>query len=55
MSEHERKIAVLETKVENMEGWMKAIDSRLRTVERQQWIGVGILIAVQLVIQFFTK
>lgn len=55
MSHEQERIAVLETKVENLEGWMKTIDSRLRSVEKQIWTGVGILVAVQLAIQFFTK
>ena len=55
MSQEQERIAVLETKVNNIESWIKAVDDRLRAVERQMWMGVGILIAVQLVIQYFSK
>lgn len=55
MSHEQERIAVLEAEVDNMKDWMKTIDSRLRSVEKQIWTGVGILVAVQLAIQFFTK
>lgn len=55
MSHEQERIAVLETEVKNIKGWMKTIDDRLRSVEKQIWTGVGILVAVQLAIQFFAK
>jgi len=55
MSQEQQRIAVLETKVENLTGWMKTVDCRLRAVERQIWMGIGLLIAADAAIKFFFK
>lgn len=55
MSHEQERIAVLEAESKTTKDWMKTIDERLHSVEKHVWMGVGILVAVQLAIQFFTK